>query len=243
MAGCLTFLVTPEEAPRDLHVTAALSPSTLPTIVIDAGHGGSDDGAKANGLTEKNITLDVAARLEQRMQALGFPTVLTRRSDATIKLPERVDLANQVEFSLFLSLHCNHSASSSASGIETFYATEKVQPEPTFSFAGFFSKPEANTRVDRGENLAGYVQAAMLNRTEATNRGIKADRLFVVRHTRAPAVLIETGFLSNPFEARLLATPEYRERIAGAIAEGVAEFARTMPPPPKPATQLAKAAP
>jgi N-acetylmuramoyl-L-alanine amidase len=243
MAGCLTFLITPEEAPRDVHVASALSPSTLPSIVIDAGHGGSDDGAQGNGLREKDVTLDLATRLDQRMQALGFPTVLTRRSDIALKLPERVDLANQVEFSLFVSLHCNHSANSSASGIETFFASEKVAPEPTFSFAGFFTKPQPATNVDRGENLAGYVQAALLNRTEAGNRGIKADRLFVVRHTRAPAVLIEAGFLSNPFEARLLSTPEYRERLAGAIAEGVAEFARTMPPPPKPATQLAKAAP
>ena len=83
----------------------------------------------------------------------------------------------------------------------------------------------------------------MLNRTEAGNRGIKPQALYVVRHTRAPAVLVEGGFISNPFEARLIATPEYRERLAGAIAEGVTEYAKTMPPPPKPPTQLAKAAP
>ncbi len=241
LAGCLTFLVAPEEAPRDIHVAAALSPSTLPVVVVDAGHGGRDEGARCNGLVEKNVSLDLAVRVEQRLQVLGFKTVMTRRADAYVSLPERAELANQVEHSLFVSLHCNKSPSSSATGVETFFATEKVVPEPEWTFVGFFAKPEPMARADRGENLAGYVQASLLNRTEAGNRGIKARPLYVVRHTRAPAVLVEAGFLSNPFEARLLGTPEYRELIAKAVAEGVAEFARTMPPPPKPATQLAKA--
>lgn len=243
LAGCLTFLVAPEEAPLDVHVAAALRPSTLPTVVIDPGHGGRDEGARSNGLVEKAVTLDLAARVDQQLQSHGFKTVMTRRSDVFLSLAERAALANQVEFSVFVSLHCNNSPSSAAAGIETYFASEKVAPEPDWSFVGFFAKPEPIAGADRGENLAGYVQAALLNRTEAGNRGIKARPLYVVRHTRAPAVLVEAGFLSNPFEARLLATAEYRERLAGAIAEGVAEFARTMPPPPKPPTQLAKAAP
>lgn len=243
LAGCLTFLVAPEEAPRDLHVMAALSPSTLPVVVVDAGHGGRDEGARGFGLVEKNLALDLASRVEERLQVLGFKTVMTRRSDTYVSLPERAALANQVEHSIFVSMHCNNSPSMAAAGVETYFATEKVVPEPEWSFVGFFAKPGPLPNADRGENLAGYVQASMLNRTEAGNRGIKARPLYVVRHTRAPAVLVEAGFLSNPFEARLLGTPEYRERIAHAVAEGVAEFARTMPPPPKPPTQLAKAAP
>jgi N-acetylmuramoyl-L-alanine amidase len=243
LAGCLTFLITPEEAPRDARIAAALSPSRLPTIVIDPGHGGRDDGGRANGLVEKDLTLDLANRVDQRLQTLGFKTVMTRRSDTYLSLPERAEMANQVEFSLFLSLHFNCSPSPSASGIETYYASEKVLPEPAWSFAGFFSKPEPVEQIDTGENFAGYVQASLLNRTESGNRGIKGKALYVVRHTRAPAILVEGGFLSSLFEARLIATPEYRERLAGAIAEGTAEYARTMPPPPKPPTQLARAAP
>lgn len=243
LAGCLTFLVAPEEAPRDIHIAAALSPSVLPTVVVDAGHGGRDEGARAYGLVEKDVSLDLANRVELRLQELGFKTVMTRRSDTYVSLPERAEVANRVEYSLFVSLHCNKSPSTTAAGVETYFASEKVAPEPEWSFVGFFSKPQPLANADRGENLAGYVQAAILNRTEAGNRGIKARPLYVVRHTRAPAVLVETGFLSNPFEARMLSTAEYRQRVAGAIAEGVAEFARTMPPPPKPATQLAKAAP
>lgn len=243
LAGCLTFLVAPEEAPMDVHVAAALSPSVLPTVVIDPGHGGRDEGARGYGLVEKDVALDLASRVEQQLQVFGFKTVMTRRNDTYVSLPERAMMANQVEFSVFVSLHCNNSPSSTAAGIETYFATEKVAPEPEWSFVGFFAKPEPMASSDRGENMAGYVQASLLNRTEAGNRGIKARPLYVVRHTRAPAVLVEAGFLSNPFEARMLATAEYRERLAGAIAEGVAQFARTMPPPPKPATQLAKAAP
>jgi len=243
LAGCLTFLITPEEGPQDAHVAAALSPSRLPSIVIDAGHGGRDEGAIANGLVEKALTLDLAARLDQKLQAIGFKTVMTRANDQYLSLPQRAAIGNQVEHSIFVSLHFNKSTNATASGIETYYASQKVAPEPEWAFAGFFAKPEPMANVDTGENLAGYVQASLLNRTEAGNRGIKPQALYVVRHTRAPAVLVEGGFLSNPFEARLISTPEYRERLAGAIAEGVAEFARTMPPPPKPPTQLAKAAP
>lgn len=243
LAGCLTFLIVPQEAPLDLHVAAALRPSLLPTVVVDAGHGGRDAGARANGLVEKDLSLDLANRLDQRLQVLGFKTVMTRTSDAYLSLEERAAIANRVEFSIFVSLHCNNSASSAASGVETYFATEKITPEAEWTFAGIFARPDRLANADRGENLAGYVQASMLNRTDAGNRGIKARPLYVVRHTRAPAVLVEAGFLSNPFEARLLATPEYRERLASAVAEGVAEFARTMPPPPKPAPQLARASP
>lgn len=241
LAGCLTYLIVPQEAPMDPRIAAALSPSRLPTIVIDAGHGGRDDGAKSNGLVEKQLTLDLANRLDQRLQTFGFKTVMTRRNDIYIALPDRADMANQVDHSLFVSLHFNNSSNTSASGIETYFASQKVPPEPSVSFAGFFAKPDPSPAADTGENFAGYVQASLLNRTDAGNRGIKGQALYVVRHTRAPAILVEGGFLSNPFEARLIATPEYRERLAGAIAEGVAEYAKTMPPPPKPPTQLAKA--
>ena len=243
LAGCLTFIIAPREGPGDPRLASALSPTRLPAIVIDAGHGGRDEGARANGLVEKELTLDLANRLEQRLQSLGFRTVMTRKADVYLGLPERTDLANTIDQSLFVSLHFNNSSNTAASGIETFFPSEKVVAEPSWTLTGFFAKPDAAPTVDSSENFAGYVQAALLNRTEAVNRGIKSKALYVVRHTRAPAVLVEGGFLSNPFEAKLIGTPEYRERLAGAIAEGVAEYARTMPPPPKPPTQLAKASP
>lgn len=242
LAGCLTFVIAPDEQPSvDNRISAALDPA-LPTVVIDPGHGGRDDGAKGNGLVEKEVTLDLALRVERLLKTFGFKTMLTRRDDTYLTLPERTAMGNQVENSYFLSLHFNNSKYSTATGVETYYATEKVAPEGAWTWVGYFGKPAASTGADNGETLAGYVQTALINRTESGNRGIKARELYVVRHTRAPAILIEAGFLSNPFDARLLAASEYRDRLAAAIVEGVIQFHKTQPRPKAP-TQLAKATP
>lgn len=244
LAGCLTFLIAPndEDPGTDPRIAAMLNPN-LPTIVIDAGHGGRDNGAKANGLVEKELTLDMAYRVEKQLQLNGFRTFLTRKDDTFVSLPDRSSLANKYDHSIFVSIHFNNSINSSASGLETFYASSKVAPEPEWSWAAFLSRREPLESLDTGENLAGYIQAAMVTKTEASNRGAKAQPFYVIRHTRAPAVLVEGGFLSNPFEAQLIANPEYRERLASAVVEGVVQFANTMPKPGRPPTQLAKASP
>jgi N-acetylmuramoyl-L-alanine amidase len=241
LAGCLTFLIAPNDDPgTDPRIAAALNPD-LPTIVIDAGHGGRDNGAKGNGLVEKELTLDTAFRVEKLLQMNGFRTVLTRKDDTFVSLPDRTELANQFDPSIFVSIHFNNSVSSSAVGLETFYASAKVAPDPEWSWVGFFAKRKPLDYLDTGENLAGFIQAALVTHTDGGNRGAKAQAFYVIRHTRAPAVLVEGGFLSNPFEARLIANPEYRERLAVAIVEGVVHYANTMPKPGKPATQLVKA--
>ncbi len=239
MAGCLTFVITPDESPTlESRLEAVLDPA-FPTIVIDAGHGGKDDGARANGLVEKELTLDVAIRVDQLLQAAGFKTVFTRESDQYLTLAERAAMANGIENSLFVSLHFNKSTTSTATGVETFYATEKVAPEAAWTWVGYFTEPEPPADADKGEELAGFVQAALLTRTNATNRGIKARKLYVVRHTRSPAILVECGFLSNPFEARLIANSAYRDRLAAAIVEGIIQFQEGRPRV-EPPTQLVK---
>jgi len=243
LAGCLSFLVAPDETPDADARLAASWTAKLPTIVIDAGHGGRDDGACANNLVEKELTLEMAFRVEAKLKEWGYPTVMTRRDDSYLLLTERAEIANQVGHGIFVSLHFNKSGNSEANGVEVFYASEKVRPEPEWSWAGFFAKPVPQENGDTGENLAGYVQAALVSHTEAENRGIKGKALYVVRHTRLPAVLVEGGFLSNVFEAGLIATPEYRDRLAAAVVEGVAQYANTLPRPPVERTQLAKASP
>jgi N-acetylmuramoyl-L-alanine amidase len=243
LAGCLTFLIAPNDDPgTDPRITAMLNPD-LPTIVIDAGHGGQDPGTKGNGLVEKDLTLDMAFRVEKQLQMNGFRTFLTRKDDTFVSLADRAELANKFDYSIFVSIHFNNSISSSASGLETFYASEKIPPEPEWSWAGFFGRRKPLESLDNGENLAGLIQTALVTRTEAENRGAKGRAFYVIRHTRAPAVLVEGGFLSNAFEARLIANPEYRERLASAVVEGVVQFSNTMPKPGKPATQLVKASP
>ncbi|MDB6175178.1 MAG: hypothetical protein JWL59_4489 [Chthoniobacteraceae bacterium] len=237
LAGCLSFVIAPDDEVSPGEQLSGSTGSGLPTIVIDPGHGGRDEGAKSHGLVEKELTLDVALRVEKMLQEVGFPTVMTRREDVHVGLADRAAIANGVDRSVFVSIHFNQSPYSSASGVETFYASEKVPPESAWTWVGFFNKPPMPE--DNGENLAGYVQLAMVERMEATNRGIKGRALYVVRHVRAPAVLVEGGFISNAFDAQLLSGPAYRDRLAASITEGLLRFQKSKPRPPQP-TRLAK---
>jgi N-acetylmuramoyl-L-alanine amidase len=225
LAGCLTLVIAPEDEPSvESMIAAEMSPRF--TVVIDPGHGGRDEGARANGLVEKDLTLDLALRVEKLLKSYEFPTVMTRRDNSSLSLAQRVSIANRTAKAIVLSLHFNHDASG-AGGVETFYAKNKVAPESTWNWIGFFS--ESDEQLDTGESLAGYIQAAMSTRLEARNRGIRGRELYMVRHTRAPAVLIEGGFLSNPFEARLLSSPAYLDRMAAAIVEGVLTYQKQHP--------------
>ena len=240
VAGCLTFIVAPDEGPSlDSQIAAQIHPSFF-TVVLDPGHGGKDDGAVGNGLREKDLSLDVALRVEKLLNLFNFPTVLTRRDDTFISLPERAAIANKLENAIFVSIHFNHAASTSSTGVETFYASEKVAPEVAWTWIGFFNKPEPNT-ADSGETLAGFIQTSLVVHMEAINRGIKGRPLYVVRHTRCAAVLVEGGFINNPLEARMIANSEYRDRLARSIAEGVMSYQKSRPPAPAPPTKLAKA--
>jgi N-acetylmuramoyl-L-alanine amidase len=237
LGGCLTFIVAPDEQPF-FDSPQALR-AAFPTVVIDPGHGGRDDGARGNGLVEKQLTLDVAGRTEALLKQFGFQTVLTRTDDAYVPLAERASIANRIDNSIFVSIHFNHA--SAGAGIETFYASEKVPPENAWTWVGFFSKPQQAAALDTGETLAGFIQASMVMRTDAVNRGIRGRPLYVVRHTRCPAALVECGFISNPFEARLIANTEYRDRLAKAIAEGVMSYTKSRPRPSATPPSLAQA--
>jgi N-acetylmuramoyl-L-alanine amidase len=228
LGGSLSFILAPDEQ-SSIESQLAAASSAFPIVILDAGHGGKDDGARANGLVEKELTLDVAQRAEKLLQQYGFRTVMTRADDSFQSLPERTAVANQTENSVFISIHFNHANGGSSTGVETFYASEKVAPEAAWNWVGFFNKPEESPSIDSGETLAGFIQASLVMRTEATNRGIKGRPLYVVRHTRSPAVLVECGFITNPFEARMIANSEYRGRLSKSIAEGVMSYTKSRP--------------
>lgn len=228
--GCFTFVIVPEYEKPPAHPKTPLAAGALPTVVIDPGHGGNDEGTKYYHLAEKDMTLDLAFRLERSLQNLNFPTVLTRRVDRYVSLSERVAVANRYENSLFVSLHFNQSNVSTVTGAETFYADEKIQPRQDWTWIGFFSRADG-PRLDDGETLAGFIQASLVMRMEAVNRGIRGRSLYVVRHTRAPAVLIEAGFISNPVENQMLRNERYRQRIANAIAEGIVNYQKSTSAP------------
>lgn len=228
LAGAATFVVLPEERPQPPPGVDEGGP--LPTVVIDAGHGGKDDGAINNGMREKDLTLDVATRLERDLRSLNFPTVMTRRDDQFISLEERARIGNEQAHGLFVSIHFNQASSPTVDGVETFFAESKIPPEPEWSWLGFFHVDEPPA-LDKGEALAGFIQTSLVAKIEAQNRGIKGRRLHVVRHVRCPAVLVEAGFISNVFEAQLLSNTDYRDRIAAAIAEGIANYQKSRPAP------------
>ena len=234
LVGSLTFVIAPDDEHEAARHYIPPGKASLPIVIVDAGHGGRDDGAKGNGLVEKRLTLDLAQRVNRKLGTFGFHTVLTRTDDSYIGLPERAAVGNQYDDSLFVSLHFNHTSNSGASGVETFYESEKIPPESAWTWVGFFNKPDTSD-MQSGQTLAGYVQTALVFRTDAPNRGIKARDLYVVRHVRCPAVLVEGGFLSNPLEARLISNPEYRERLAAAIVEGIMSYVKSRPrPKPEP---------
>lgn len=241
LAGCFTVIIAPDEMPLPNQPQSSVFGTSLPTVVLDPGHGGRDEGAKRNGLVEKDLTLDLARRTERLLKMAGFPTVLTRNSDYYVSLGNRAKMGNEYEDALFVSIHFNHDRDSSSTGIESFYARQKISPEAAWTWIGIFSTSE--TSLDNGENLAGAIQAAISARTDARNRGIRARDLYVVRHVKCPAVLIEGGFLSNPLEAQLLANESYRERIAVGIAEGVMGYQKSRPRSAPEARPLASVGP
>lgn len=199
----------------------------LPTVVIDAGHGGKDTGAIGNGLKEKDLTLDVAQRLERHLRAQGFPVVLTRRDDRYLELFDRAMIANKIPKALFVSVHFNDNNSAKGEGVETFYAEQKAAfSDDGWSFSKLFKeRPEASPK-DQGAGFARTLQMSMVSKLKVADRGAKPRQLAVVRLTRCPAVLVEGGFLNNPVEAKKIAQEDYRERLAEALADGVGLYFR-----------------
>jgi N-acetylmuramoyl-L-alanine amidase len=192
------------------------------TIVLDPGHGGTDRGTQAGDSrrTEKELTLDWANRLKPLLESNGWRVFLTRTQDAGISLTNRVAVAEQHRADLFLSLHFN-AAAPPQSGIETYRLTPVGMPSNlTRGFEDDLNVTHPNNGFD-AENLqlALNLHRALVHATDAPDRGVRHARFMtVLRGQNRPAVLIEGGYLSNPHEARLIATSAYRQKLAEAIA-------------------------
>jgi N-acetylmuramoyl-L-alanine amidase len=196
-------------------------------IVIDPGHGGVNVGAhsRVDGRYEKEFTLDWALRLAPLLQANGWQVFLTRTSDEDVALSNRVAFAEARQADVFISLHFNSSGTDSRqSGIETYCSTPAGMPSNlTRNYADIWTQSFPNNAYD-GENLqlAVRLHTALLQATGAEDRGVRRARFIGVLHgQRHPAVLLEGGYLSNPREARLIATPEYRQKLAQAVADAL----------------------
>lgn len=190
-----------------LAITCALASSAIAanfrTVVIDAGHGGHDCGGQWGKVYEKHLALDTAVRLESNLKRMGFQTVMTRRSDSFISLPNRVAIGNRYKNAIFVSLHFNYTWKQDVKGLETFY----------------FSR--------EGQRLAHYVQDSMVKRTRTADRNAKFARYYVIRNSKIPAILVEGGFVSNVADRERMKTGNYREAIARAIADGILRYRRS----------------
>lgn len=186
-----------------LATAQALQAAPFRTVVIDPGHGGHDNGGQWGKVYEKHLALDTAVRLENQLKRMGFQTVLTRRSDYFVSLPQRVAFGNRHRNAIFVSIHYNYTWKEHVSGLETFYYSRE------------------------GQKLAQYVQQGLVRRTRAVDRQAKFARFYVIRNSKLPAILVEGGFVSNERERERVKLGSFREAAARGIAEGILRYRRS----------------
>lgn len=228
LEGLLAPLVSTDRRPEAAPAGAAAAPGTnaMPRVFIDAGHGGDDPGASSpGGLLEKDVALDIALRLGELLEDAGFDVAYARTNDIFVALGERSELAKKSGAGLFASIHCNTTVSKAARGFETF----SLSLEGCDSTAGdsrVSKRRYPGNDHDARNSLLGYcIHAAVNTERGEADRGLRHARFQVLRNAPCPAVLIECGFLSNAAESASLASPRYRQRVACAIARGIADFA------------------
>ena len=225
-------------------VDAAVFPLAVRKIVIDAGHGGGSAGTRTpQGVLEKDLTLDIAVRLQHLLEK-QFQVVMTRESDQAVSLEERGRLANQAGADIFVSIHLNWIDNRRSRGVETYYLGPTDDPYLTrlaasenrdsgYSMADLrhlLDRIYAGVRQDKSRKLAEVVQGALFKSVgklspEVEDRGVKAAPFIVLLSTEMPAILAEVSSMSNEEEARLLTKPLYRQYIAEALAKGIRGYA------------------
>ncbi len=178
-----------------------------PLIILDPGHGGTDEGAKIHYFMEKRLTLMTTLLVRKYLEEMGYRVIMTRSKDVFIPLHRRVSIANKTKAVLFASIHYNSSPSTEAHGIEIFYHN------------GSDSK-----RVKESKKLATSVLSELVSNTTAHSRGVKSGNFHVIRETSMPAILVEGGFMTNNEERTNLRDKRYLEKIAKGIALGIDKY-------------------
>lgn len=198
------------------------------TVILDAGHGGSDKGTIGIYQFEKNFALDLARRVRDELKAARVPVIMTRNSDIFIDLPRRSGIANAREDAIFVSLHFNSAPNRAAEGFEIFCVTPRGAPSTDYErlLERDMIQEKGNASEIPSFVLATAIYHAMHGSVAMEDRGVKRARFAVLRETRIPAVLIENGFLSHAGDAKRIASPEWRNRVAKAIATGILAYLR-----------------
>ena len=172
-------------------------------VVLDAGHGGSDYGAIREGVNEKDITLDITQRVASILKSKGYTVALTRSDDTYVSLQDRVDFSEHEAPEMFVSIHVNSAVAAEPKGIETHYYH------------------------DYSKDLANVVHRHLMKEIDTKDRGLIKSKFYVINHTTVPAILVETGFISNAEERSELITDTRKKKTAKAIAEGIIEYIKS----------------
>jgi N-acetylmuramoyl-L-alanine amidase len=196
------------------------------TVVLDAGHGGFDKGARSGYGSEKEYALDVARQLRPLLQAKGFKVIMTRENDVFLPLELRAHIANQTRDSIFVSIHFNATSNRDATGFEIFSLTPRGAPSTADdALALSFLNMQTGSAVDaQSVELSAAVYHSMLGHLPEFDRGIKRARFAVLRLTKIPAILVEGGFLSETSDSKLVANPAWRGKLAEAISVGIENY-------------------
>ena len=224
---------------------------TVKTIVIDPGHGGTEEGAKGpGGSLEKDVTLALGKTVQDTLQRRGYRVLLTRTSDATVGLDDRASAANAAKADVFLSLHCNASRAASAHGTEVYYLSLDASDRAAAALAETENRGAAGTASaeknaavrdldlilwDLAQNqhlaasarLAEIVQADFNRLLGITTRGVKQAPFRVLIGVNAPAVLVEVSFITNADEERKINAEEFRRQVADTLAGSLETYFRT----------------
>jgi N-acetylmuramoyl-L-alanine amidase len=207
----LAFCSNAKRYDRQSGISAFPSPNAnQKCIVLDAGHGGFDEGAKFRAFMEKRATLSTSLLIKKYLEEKGYRVILTRSRDTFLSLGRRVEIANQTQGDIFVSIHYNASTNSIAKGIEVYYC-----------------RSSAENRTRDSKRLANCILPCLIDQTDAASRGVKQAKFLVIKDTQMPAVLVEGGFVTNPQERALLKDKTYLEKIAKGIAEGIDKYLKS----------------
>ena len=236
------------ESPVPRRLDRAVFPLSVKRIVLDPGHGGTQHGAISDsGVSEKDITLDIALRLRQLLKDGVFDVLMTRETDVSLSLEQRIAVANAKRGDLFVSIHVNWIPRRQVRPLETYYVGPTDDPgtlrlartenrdsrHSLAAYRGLLERIYLDTRRDESHALAKAINTELYRslkdvNPELENRGVKMAPFAVLVGTEMPAILVEVSCLSNEADVGLLTTADYREKIAGALLRGIRSYAREL---------------
>jgi N-acetylmuramoyl-L-alanine amidase len=223
-------------------------PDRFDVVVVDAGHGGDDEGARGpGGGLEKDIVLDVAGSLAARLRERGLTVVMTRTDDSFVPLESRTHIANDAKGDLFVSVHANAASNAEIRGSETFFlsldasddAARRLAERENDAFGSAAAPPASNDplveilgdlitteHLSESQEFAGLAQGRLANLAPGSSRGVKQAPFVVLTGVGMPASLVEIGFITNAGDERAMNSREGRVAVVGALADAVVEFGR-----------------